>query len=155
MGWSQVYNLIIAAGKSLTVNNSLTLAGTDGKTFTFPTNNANVLTDANTATISKGFNLTPNNIGTVSSGTVTPDPTLGNYQYLTNNGAFTMAVPGSDCAIDIMVTNGASAGSITFSGSYTVGGSTGSSLTTTNTNKFIISIRRINSVSTYNIYALQ
>lgn len=107
-----------------------------------------------TSAITAGFTVTPNNIGTVSSGTTTPAAASGNYQYYTNNGAHTLAAPTSDCAIDILLTNGASAGAITFSG-FTVGSSTGSALTTTNTNKFIISIRRTNSVSTYSIYALQ
>jgi hypothetical protein len=114
---------------------------------------ANILKRDATNTISKGYTLTPNNIGTVSSGTTTPDPTLGNYQFLTNNGAFTLANPSSDCAIDILITNGASAGTITFS-TFTVG-TTGDALTTTNGNKFIVSIRRINSVSTYIVKALQ
>lgn len=106
------------------------------------------------ATITKGFYVTPNNIGTVSSGTTTPDAANGNYQYYTNNGAHTLAAPSTDCAIDVLVTNGASAGAITFSG-FTVGSATGSTLTTTNTSKFLISIRRINGTSTYSIYALQ
>lgn len=147
-------SIVLASGKTLTVSNSLTLAGTDATTMTFPGTSSTVLTTGNSATISKGFSVNPNNIGTVSSGTTTPDPANGNYQYMTNNGAFTLAVPSSDCAIDILVTNGASAGAITFSG-FTVGSVTGSALTTTNTNKFVISIRRINSVSTYSIYALQ
>lgn len=104
--------------------------------------------------ISQGFNSTPYNIGTVSSGTTTPSGLNGNYQYYTNNGAHTLAAPISDTAIDILITNGASAGSITFSG-FTVSSSVGDPLTTTNTNKFIISIRCINSVSTYVIKALQ
>lgn len=112
-----------------------------------------LLSDA-TANITKGYTVTPNNIGTVSSGTTTPDPANGNYQYYTNNGAHTLAAPSSDCAIDILVTNGASAGSITFSG-FTVGASTGSAYNTTNANRFILSIRRINGVSTYSWYALQ
>lgn len=141
-------------GKTLSVSNSLTLAGTDSTTMTFPGTSSTVLTTGNTALITKGYTVTPNNIGTVSSGTTTPDPANGNYQYYTNNGAHTLAAPSSDCAIDILITNGASAGSITFSG-FTVGSSTGSALTTTNTQKFLISIRRINSVSTYSIYALQ
>jgi hypothetical protein len=107
-----------------------------------------------TSTITKGFLITPNNIGTISSGTVTPDATQGNYQFYTNNGAHTLAAPANDSALDILITNGASAGSITLSG-FTVGASVGDSLTTTNTNKFIISIRRINSISTYIIKALQ
>jgi hypothetical protein len=146
--------LTIADTKTVTVNATLTFAGTDGTVMTFPSASSTVLTAGNTATITKGFTLTPNNIGTVSSGTTTPDPTLGNYQYLTNNGAFTLAAPASDCAIDLLVTNGASAGSITFSG-YTVSASTGDPLTTTNTSKFFISIRRVNAVSTYVIKALQ
>ena len=105
-------------------------------------------------TISGGFALTPNNIGTVSSGTTTPAPASGNYQYYTNNGAHTLAAPSSDCAIDILITNGASAGAITFSG-FTTGATAGDSLTTTNTHKFIVSIRRINAVATYSVYALQ
>ena len=40
----------------------------------------------------------------------------GNYQFITNNGAFTITAPASDCAVDILVTNGASAGAITFTG---------------------------------------
>lgn len=104
-------------------------------------------------TITGGFNFTPNNIGT-AAGTVTPNPLLGNYQYLTNNGAFTLAAPASDCAIDILITNGASAGAITFSG-FTVNAVTGEPLSTTNGNKFIISIRRINGIATYIIKALQ
>lgn len=151
---SGTYTITGAAAKTLTFNNTLTLAGTDSTTMTFPGTSSTVLTTGNSATITKGYAVTPYNVGTVSSGTTTPDPANGNYQYLTNNGAFTLAAPASDCAIDLLVTNGASAGSITFSG-YTVGSATGSALTTTNTSKFIISIRRINSIATYSIYALQ
>jgi hypothetical protein len=107
-----------------------------------------------TTTFTVGFTFTAHNIGTVSSGTTTPDPALGNYQYLTNNGAFTLAAPSSDCAIDILITNGASAGTITFSG-FTVSANTGDTLTTTNTSKFLISIRRINGTSMYSVVALQ
>ena len=144
----------IAVGKALTVSNTLTLAGTDSTTMTFPGTSANVVTDNNTATLAKGFTVTPYNGSTVSSGTFTVTPSNNNYQYYTNNGAHTLAAPSSDCAVDILVTNGASAGAITFSG-FTVGSSTGSALTTTNTSKFLISVRRINSISTYSLYALQ
>ena len=142
----------IAGTKTLTVSANLTLAGTDGQTFTFPASSAAVLTTANTATISKGFTLTPNSLGNITSFTI--DPTLGNYQYGTNHGAATWTAPASDCAVDILVTNDATAGAITFSG-FTVGANVGDSLTTTNGHKFIISIRRINSVSTYIVKALQ
>jgi hypothetical protein len=103
-------------------------------------------------TISGGFALTPNNLGTIGV-SLTPNPLLGNYQFGTNNGAIGINVPTVDCAMDILVINGTTAGAITFSG-YTVG-ATGDGLTTTNGNKFIISIRRINAVSTYIIKALQ
>lgn len=95
-----------------------------------------------------GFNSTPYNLGTVSSGTVTPASANGNTQYLTNNGAFTLAAPSTNCSIDIDVTNGASAGAITFSG-FTVGSNTGDTYATTNTNKYILMIRRVNGTSTY------
>ncbi len=141
---------------NFTVSNALTLAGTDSTTMTFPSTSSTVLTTGNTATITKGFTVTPYNIGTVSSGTNTPDPANGNYQYMTNNGAHTLAVPASDCAIDILVTNGASAGTITISGSYTApSGGGGDTYATTNANKYLLMIRRINSVSTYLWKALQ
>lgn len=107
-----------------------------------------------TSLITVGYTITPFSIGTISSGTTTPAAASGNYQYMTNNGAFTLAAPAADSAIDLLVTNGASAGAITFSG-FTVSASTGDALTTTNTNKFIISIRRINATATYVIKALQ
>jgi hypothetical protein len=134
----------IQAPAALAANATVTLPGTTG----------DVLSTAETKTISKGFTVSPHNLGTISSGTTTLDGANGNYQYYTNDGAHTIAAPSTDCAIDILVTNGASAGAITFSG-FTVGSSTGSTYNTTNTNKFILSIRRINGVSTYSWYALQ
>jgi hypothetical protein len=107
-------------------------------------------------TISGGFNLTPNNLGTISSGTLTPAPLPGNYAYLTRNGAFTLAVPATDCAMDLFVTNGASAGALTFAAGYkAAAGNTGDPLTTTSGAVFVISILRVNGVSTYLIKALQ
>lgn len=138
--------------RSTNGNAAISLSG--NAVVSFAVGAGDILQPDEPATISKGFTITPYSIGTVSSGTTTPDASNGNYQYYTNNGAHTLAAPASDCAIDLLVTNGASAGSITFSG-FTVGSSTGSSLTTTNTSKFIISIRRVNSVATYSVYALQ
>lgn len=113
-----------------------------------------VVASGSTSTLTVGYTITPYNAGTQSSGTFTPAAANGNYQYLTNNGAFTLANPAADSAIDILVTNGSSAGTITFSG-YTVGSNTGDAYVTTNTNKFILSIRRINGTSTYVWKALQ
>jgi len=108
---------------------------------------------AGNQTITGGYTVTPNNLGNIAS-PFTPNPALGNYQFGTNHGAFTFNVPASDCAIDILITNDASAGAITFSG-YTVNSNIGEPLTTTNAHKFIISVRRINGTSTYLIKALQ
>ncbi len=145
--------LTITDNKTLSVSNTMTFAATDSQTWTFPAASSNVLTTGNTATITKGYTLTPNSLGN-TSGAFTPDPTLGNYQYLTNHGAITWNVPASDSAMEILVTNDGSAGAITFSG-YTVSSNVGDALTTVNTSKFIVSIRRINAVSTYIIKALQ
>lgn len=149
---SSTGGLTITNGKTVAVTHSLTLSGTDGTTMTFPGTSSTVLTTGNTATLTKGYSVTPNNLGNITNFTI--DPSLGNIQYGTNHGAATWTAPASDCEVDILVTNDATAGSITFSG-FTVGSSTGSALTTTNTNKFIVSIKRINSVATYSVYALQ
>jgi len=112
------------------------------------------LATGTTALLTVGWTITSFSIGTVSSGTTTLAGANGNYQYLTNNGAFTLAAPAADTAISLLITNGASAGAITFSG-FTVSASTGDALTTTNTSKFLLSIVRINATSTYLIKALQ
>jgi hypothetical protein len=117
-------------------------------------NDTSRLALAGNQTVTGGFRITPSSQGTISSGTFTPDAFNHNYQFYTNNGAHTLAAPANDCAIDILITNGASAGAITFSG-FTVGANTGDPLTTINTNKFVVSIRRINGVSTYAVKALQ
>ena len=106
-----------------------------------------------TSTISVGYTFTPNNLGNIAS-PFTVNPALGNYQFGTNHAAATWNAPVSDCAVDILVTNDATAGAISFSG-FTTGSNVGDALTTTNGNKFIISMRRINSISTYTVKALQ
>ncbi len=105
-------------------------------------------------TFTFGFSFVAYGAGTISTGTYTPNPINGNYQYYTNGGAHTLGNPSIDCAVDILVKNNASAGAITFT-TFTVGASTGDALDTTNNHQFIISIRRINGVSTYIVKALQ
>lgn len=146
--------LTIADGKTLTASNTLTLAGTDSTTMTFPSTSSTVLTTGNTATITKGYTVTANNIGTVSSGTTTLDLTAGQLQYMTNNGASTIAAPSADGTVTVLITNGASAGALAFSG-FTVGSSTGDAFTTTNGSKFLLTVVRINGTSTYTNKALQ
>jgi hypothetical protein len=80
---------------------------------------------------------------------------VGNYQYGSNNVAFTFNAPAQDCAIDIMLTNTATAGAITFVGFTVAAGNIGDPYVTTSAFKFVISVRRIGGTSTYLIKALQ
>jgi hypothetical protein len=112
----------------------------------------NYLSPSATNNITVGYTFTANNLGNIGT-PLTPNPALGNYQYGNNNAAFTLNAPTSDCAMDVLITNTATAGAVTFSG-YTVG-TTGDPLDTTSGHKFIISIRRIGGTSTYAIKALQ
>lgn len=89
------------------------------------------------------------------TGSVTIDCGDRPLQYITNNGAFTITAPAADGSIILLVTNGASAGTITFSGFTVRSGGTGDALTTTNGHVFAISITRINSTSFYSVQALQ
>lgn len=99
-------------------------------------------------TVSGGANVTSQSLGTISSGTTTIDCGARPLQFLTNNGAFTLAAPSNDGSCIVLVTNGASAGTISFSG-FSVGASTGDSYATTNTNKYSLSVWRINGTSGY------
>lgn len=90
-----------------------------------------------------------------STGNITIDCGARSIQYITNNGAYTITAPANDTPGCILfVTNGASAGSTTFTG-FSVGSNTGDALTTTNTNKFSIFIWRINGTSGYRVAAHQ
>jgi hypothetical protein len=82
----------------------------------------------------------------------TPNPYNGNSQYGINTGMSSWTVPPYDCTMDVLVTNTATAGVITLSG-YVKG--TGDPLTAINGDRFIISIKCINGVSTYAVKALQ
>ena len=53
-----------------------------------------------TNTITKGFTLTPNNLGNITNFTI--NPAVGNYQYGTNHGATTWTAPATDCAVENM-----------------------------------------------------
>ena len=99
-------------------------------------------------TLSGGANVTSANLGTKSSGTTTIDCGTSPLQYLTNGGAFTLAAPSNDGSCIVLVTNNGSAGTITFSG-FSVGSNTGDAYATTNTNKYSLSIWRINGTSGY------
>lgn len=102
-------------------------------------------------TVSGGANVTSQSLTT---GSITVDCGSRPLQFITNGGAFTITAPASDGSCILLVTNNGTAGAITFSG-FSVGSNTGDPLTTTNTNKFMIQIIRINSISTYAVKALQ
>lgn len=138
--------------KTLKVDNTLELAGTDSTKMTFPASNANVAAlNIADQTLSGGANVTSKSL---STGSVTIDCGACPLQYITNGGAFTITAPSNDGSCIVLVTNNGSAGAITFSG-FSVGSNKGDLLTTTNTSKFMISIVRINGMSTYAVKALQ
>lgn len=84
-----------------------------------------------------GARVVPFSIGTITTGTTTPDPGNCPMQYLTANGAFTLAPGTNKGQYTLEITNGASAGAITTSGFTTV---KGDSLTTVNAAKFTCSV---------------
>ena len=143
----------LAQGTAITtINSDIAKLRTDMTTGDAANNDAMMKLTGNQI-VSGGFRFTSFDMGN-GSGNVLPDPMKGNYQYIGNVGAFTLLPPVNDCAMDILVINGAAPGGIAFSG-YTIGPNTGDSLTVSAGHRFIISIRRINNVSTYVIKALQ
>lgn len=112
------------------------------------------LTSNGTAYVANGFYVVPGNWGVVSAN-ITLNSANGNYQYFTSNAAYTITAPTQDCAIDILITNGTGASTITFSGFTVQTGGTGDTYATTASNQYLLSVRRINSVSTYVWKALQ
>jgi hypothetical protein len=95
--------LTVAAGKSLTVNNTLTLAGTDGQTFTFPATSGNVFASSLAVPQANVFNGVTNfNTSSQSQLTV-----AGTAYYITGSG---ITVPASP----LTGTNGMTANKTTF-----------------------------------------
>jgi hypothetical protein len=93
-------------------------------------------------TLTGGHASTSHDLGTVTTGTVTPVFTNGNLQRLVRGGAFTLAAPSGEGVMTILVTNNASAGNITFSGFDSLIDS--AALNNTNGNIFLITIECIN-----------
>lgn len=145
----------ITLGGSLTTSGAYatTLTATGTTSITLPTSGT-LLSNNVTATLSAGYTFAPYSLGTVTTGTVTLNPTNGNHQYVTANGAFNFSAPSTDCEITILVTNGASASVIGFIG-FTVGVFTGDSYITTSGYYFLLMVKRVNGISTYAWKALQ
>jgi hypothetical protein len=119
---------------------------------------SNVVYKNATVNLTAGFTATADtSLGTVSSGTVAPDPTLGgNYHAYTNNGAHTLnpptlSAPANSASGVIEIVNGASAGAITTSGWTKVIGS----FDTTNAHKFQCDYCVTPNASFLNIRAMQ
>lgn len=137
------------------VSGQIVMATYDGTQFEINTVVPLLSRSATAQTFSGGINITSFSQGSFSGGaTFTNNCGQGPLQFLTNAGAFTFASPANDGSCDVLVTNGAAAGTITFSG-FTVSSNTGDALDTTNTHKFIIHVERINATSTYLVKALQ
>lgn len=102
--------------------------------------------------LSGGAIVTPFSI---STGSFTVDCGKSPLQLVSNGGNFTITAPtGGDGSCIILITNGAGAGAVSFSG-FTESANTGDSFTTTVSNKFMLSIVRINGISNYVVRALQ
>lgn len=158
------HRLTIAAGSNLSADRVLTLTtGDEARALTLTADatisaalthdvaGATLLRNVEDQTITGGARVTSKSIAT---GSFTVDPGDRPLQHITNNGAFTITAPANDGSILLLVTNGASAAAITFTG-FQVGTSTGDALTTTDGHDFLIQIARINSIATYIIKALQ
>lgn len=115
---------------------------------------ADTLKSDTTAALTVGYTEAVYDAGTKSSGTFTPDPALRGRQKIVNGGAFTLAKPSSDCNMVILITNNASAGTITFSG-FVSGFPKGDDLDTTDTNKFKLYIDVTDGNGTCRVEALQ
>lgn len=100
----------------------------------------------------KGASATSYDAGTLESGTLTPDAVNGNFQHYINGGAHTLAPPATVTVITLEVANNGSAGEITTTGFDVV---TGDTLSTTDTEKFILDIRTTNTLSQLNVTAGQ
>lgn len=101
--------------------------------------------------VTGGVVITSNNLGTISSGTVTPDPGARPFQHYTNGGAHILAPHTNVGSTVVDVTNNASAGAITTSGFTIVTGA----FDTTNAHKFRCFITIGNGGSLLQIQALQ
>lgn len=116
--------------------------------------NSVLLMSTSAQTFAGGAIITAQAGGTLSAGAYKPQCASRPLHYAINGGAFTWSAPDNDGVLDVLLTNGASAGAVTFAG-FTVGSNVGDTMTTSLSNAYLVQIRRINSVATYTIKALQ
>lgn len=103
-------------------------------------------------TLIVGYDHTPGNLGTISSGTLTPDEANGSMQKVVNGGAFTLDPPANSTSIHLVITNGASAGAIA-TGNFTI--TTGDAFTLTSGHVFGCTITRNGTFSHLHVTAGQ
>ena len=106
------------------------------------------------AALSGGITSSVADDGTKSSGTYTPTTTGENFKKIIGNGAFTLAAPAdaTGYSLAILITNGSSAGTITFSGFEAVSGDT---VSTTNGEDFMLYVTSIANFGHAHVVALQ
>lgn len=126
--------------------------GLDGADGASP--HIDTLLSSASAVLTAGYTATPHDLGTITTGTVKPDPANGNFQKMVANGAYTLAAPDAagSYAITVLVTNGASAGATTESG-FTK--SSGDDFTTVNGDDFLLYITKVDGFTSILKEALQ
>jgi hypothetical protein len=136
----------------VTLSGAQTITG--NKTFSGSTSIATLLSSL----LSGGYTTASVNDGTpAASSTYSPDPlatTAGNMRHITNNAAFTFAAPtrAGDYTLSVQITNGATAGAVTFTGFSKV---YGDALTLTNADRFIVQISKHNGAVVAVVQAVQ
>jgi hypothetical protein len=105
-------------------------------------------------TLKGGANVTPADLGTVTTGTVTIDCGKSPLQKLTDGGTFTIAAPANDGSCMILITNTGGAVAPSFSG-FTSEANHGDPFDTTNGHKFTVTIWEINGTASYLNHAMQ
>lgn len=143
-------NSPVLSGQRIGVNGS-SVIGTN-----LPSVSANAASlDVAGQTVTGGAYVTGRQIG---QGNYTVDCGLRPTQIITNNAAFTITAPPNTGTQEgfciLLVSNGASAGTITLSG-FTVGSNTGDTYVTTNGSKFSLFVWRIGSIAAYSWFAHQ
>lgn len=147
------FDLQLASSEVLTANRALSVVlGDAARTLTLSASGTASMLDVEDQALTGGAIVTSKSLGTVSSGTTTPDPGDRPLQHYTNGGAHTLGVSSNAGSIVLDITNNASAGAITTSGFTKV---VGDAFTTTNGHKFRCSITIGNGGSLLQVQALQ
>lgn len=115
---------------------------------------ANILKANTQSTLVAAVVATPEDAGTKSTGSYALSPASGNFKKYINNGAHTLTAPvlAGNYSIVVQITNGASAGAITFSGFARV---IGDVLTTTNGHIFQVYTTKTDAGVTASVVAMQ